>query len=208
MPQVLKEEYRNAIIIAAKKEFLEKGYKNASMRSIASKANMTVGNLYRYFKSKEEINLYIVSNTFKLIDNSLKTITKDPVSLEARVFDVQPNKNELSKVFDRLADSLVDVYMKHKVEFVILIMHSRLDEELVQWFNNIFRSFIFEDLIDNNLEDKKEILINAYSHSMFAGIQSIFKTNENDDLKLRKLLKSYLKSYIKILNDDISEFKE
>lgn len=37
MPQILKDECRKAIIDAAKDEFLQKGYNDASMRSIAQK---------------------------------------------------------------------------------------------------------------------------------------------------------------------------
>ncbi|MGL5437312.1 MAG: TetR/AcrR family transcriptional regulator [Lachnospiraceae bacterium] len=43
------------IIPAAKKEFLEKGFEKASMRSIASSAGLTSAGLYRHFKNKEEM---------------------------------------------------------------------------------------------------------------------------------------------------------
>ena len=61
MAQVLKEAVKDKIIAAAKEEFLKKGYKEASMRAIARKSKMTVGNLYRYFSSKEEMIIHIVS---------------------------------------------------------------------------------------------------------------------------------------------------
>ena len=41
------------IVPAAKKEFLEKGYEKASMRSIAEAAGMTSAGLYRHFEDKE-----------------------------------------------------------------------------------------------------------------------------------------------------------
>ncbi len=40
---------------AAKKEFHEKGFKEASLRSIAKNANVTTGALYGYYKSKEAL---------------------------------------------------------------------------------------------------------------------------------------------------------
>ena len=49
MAQVLKEAQRDKILEAAKQELLHYGYKEASMRRIAAQAEMTVGNLYRYF---------------------------------------------------------------------------------------------------------------------------------------------------------------
>ena len=43
------------IIIAAKKEFSEKGYSGASLRRIAEKAGATVGAIQTRYKSKDEL---------------------------------------------------------------------------------------------------------------------------------------------------------
>ncbi|MEY8353115.1 TetR/AcrR family transcriptional regulator [Lachnospiraceae bacterium 54-53] len=50
-----KRESHERIIPAAKKEFLEKGFEKASMRSIASAAGMTSAGLYRHFADKEDM---------------------------------------------------------------------------------------------------------------------------------------------------------
>ena len=71
MAQKLKENMRNSIIEAAKKELLTFGYKDASMRNIAKMSNMTVGNLYRYFESKDDLIQNIVTPTLKEIEDSI-----------------------------------------------------------------------------------------------------------------------------------------
>lgn len=53
--QVLKESVKNAIVEGAIAEFFEKGYQNANMRRISDSANITVGNIYRYFENKEAL---------------------------------------------------------------------------------------------------------------------------------------------------------
>ena len=53
--QVLKDEVRKNIRDAAIKTFKEYGYQKASMRNIAEDAGMSVGNLYRYYKNKEDL---------------------------------------------------------------------------------------------------------------------------------------------------------
>lgn len=53
--QFLKEDIQERILDAAEKVFLEKGYKDASMREIALKAGVTVSNIYHYFTNKDEI---------------------------------------------------------------------------------------------------------------------------------------------------------
>ena len=43
------------ILSAAKAEFLEKGFRGASLRNIVKTANVTTGAFYGYYKSKEEL---------------------------------------------------------------------------------------------------------------------------------------------------------
>lgn len=50
-----KTETHERILPAAKEEFLEKGFEQASMRSIAAKAGMSAAGLYRHFADKEAL---------------------------------------------------------------------------------------------------------------------------------------------------------
>ena len=53
--QVKKEELYYSILQAAKDEFIDKGYENSSLRTIAKKAHTTIGNIYHYFVNKEAL---------------------------------------------------------------------------------------------------------------------------------------------------------
>lgn len=53
--QVIKESLRKKILEVALKEFEEKGYEGTSMRSISEGAGTSLGNLYHYFHSKDDI---------------------------------------------------------------------------------------------------------------------------------------------------------
>ena len=55
---------------AAKAEFLEKGYKDASLRNIVKSVGMTTGAFYGYYKSKEELlktSLVSIMNIFATV---------------------------------------------------------------------------------------------------------------------------------------------
>ena len=52
---------------AAKAEFLEKGYKDASLRSIVKSVGMTTGAFYGYYKSKEELFEALVGKHYDYI---------------------------------------------------------------------------------------------------------------------------------------------
>ena len=77
--QTLKDDVRDRIVGSAKKEFLEKGIDKSSMRDIAAGSNMTVGNLYRYFKNKEELNSFIVGETLEEINRLVMEKSKNTV---------------------------------------------------------------------------------------------------------------------------------
>lgn len=49
------KETKANIIEAGKKEFLEKGFRGASLRNIVKNAGVTTGAFYGYYKSKEEL---------------------------------------------------------------------------------------------------------------------------------------------------------
>lgn len=50
------------IHIAAKKEFLEKGFRSASLRNIVKSAGVTTGAFYGYYSSKEELLPHLWTN--------------------------------------------------------------------------------------------------------------------------------------------------
>ena len=92
--QVLKEEVRQRILKSARREFKKRGFEKASMRSIASTANMTVGNLYRYYKNKEDLYGAIIGNLF----DELKTLKSNlPAEPEARLNYLLENFKEMQK---------------------------------------------------------------------------------------------------------------
>lgn len=208
MAQKLKDDVRISIIKAAKEEFLEKGYKGASMRSIANKANMTVGNLYRYYKNKEDINLSIVAPTFRLIDNAIKSLNNSNVNMEPRVFNLKPNVEDVKANFDNFADNLVDIYFKNKTEFNILILHSRVSEEMINKFSEIISDMISQSFVLNNLSTEKDILCLAYANSLFSGIQTIFNNTKDDSSYLKVMIKTYLRSFLYMLDNDISKYAQ
>lgn len=61
MVQVQKPQMRGALLKAAKHEFMEHGFQLSSTRRIAASAGTTIGNMYKYFQSKDEIFEQLVS---------------------------------------------------------------------------------------------------------------------------------------------------
>lgn len=53
--QIQKDEIRNRILIVASSEFMKNGVKHTSIKTIADKAGVAVGNVYNYYKSKDDL---------------------------------------------------------------------------------------------------------------------------------------------------------
>lgn len=80
--QVLKAQVKSRIMQAAKKEFLNRGYTQASMRVVAEQSEITVGNIYRYFSSKQALFKEIVSPAFESIQRLLESVEiQEPLPL-------------------------------------------------------------------------------------------------------------------------------
>ena len=67
----------NHILKAAKTVFIKKGYQNATVRDIASKAELTTGAIYAYFKNKDTMYGEICKQVFLDLTEHLETASND-----------------------------------------------------------------------------------------------------------------------------------
>ena len=206
--QTLKEDVREKIIDSAKNEFLEKGIERASMRDIAAGSGMTVGNLYRYFKNKEELNNIIVGKTLDEINKLVLKKSQNTVSINSSEMDLNMTVQQYMEVLDDLADELVDIYMKHKIEFNILMMHSKLNDSITDWFADLIEHIIRSHYTLNEYEKQIKVLSHGYAVSVFAGIRDMFKNSDLSDGALKDVLKIYFRSYVSNLSTDTARFTE
>ena len=68
------EEKRERIEGAAKELFIKRGFHATSMRDIAKGADTSLGNLYNYFRTKEDILESIIARYQKVVDSRLRSI--------------------------------------------------------------------------------------------------------------------------------------
>lgn len=111
--QVLKDYVRMNILESARKEFLSRGYAKASMRDIAQNAGITVGNIYRYYDSKEFLFEAVVDPTFIEITDLIQNIHFDQFETYERQ-EYVTFRNEFTRQF-------MEIVKENKEEIVILI---------------------------------------------------------------------------------------
>ena len=201
MPQTLKDDVKERIVEAAREEFLTRSYEHASMRSIALKSHMTVGNLYRYFAGKEELNRFIVEPTLKRINALIMKLTGNRVSLDS-TGELLLDPSQLEGMLDDLAEGLVDIYQTNRTEVNILMMRSALNEQLVSWFASAI-SQIIAGSTQIPEDAGLKLLSHSYAVSIFEGIKYMLRETDMEPEELKKALKTYMKSYVHMLDAEL-----
>lgn len=179
--QVLKDYVRTNILESARKEFLEKGYAKASMRDIAVNAGITVGNIYRYYESKEYLFEAIVDPTFVEITDLFNNIQFE---------DLKHNESiEYVNFRNAFTTQFMKIVEQNKEEIVILIKCSegtRYKSARSQ-FAEIIESKVNKYVVDvvqtkgSNFD--KEMISRVISKSVIDGLTEVIIYNGLKDMK-------------------------
>ena len=203
MAQILKDDVRDNIIESAKQEFEEYGFEKSSMRRIALKSKMTVGNLYRYFKSKEELSETIVSPTYQAINSVVEKLSGGSVQFGTDGTGFSASPEEMHQMLNSLAESLVEIHKKHRTELNILMMGSKLNKELTDWFTNVLANMAEANFPQFKATDPQvQLLAKCYADAIFSGIKTILRSWTGDDTSLQNMIQIYLNSYLLILEQE------
>lgn len=104
---------------AIRDEFLEKGYEDASIRSIGARAGMTSAGLYRHYDDKEAMFNAMVE---PLVE-SIKTWTDRHTGRKYDLLDSGTPKEELFG--ETFIDLIREVILPRRDEFILLMTRSR-----------------------------------------------------------------------------------
>lgn len=110
--QILKEHVKDNILKAAEEIYFQEGYSQASLRSIAARCGITVGNLYRYFENKEAL----LDAVLKPLLDDVALIVGDLLS-EQSLNDRKKHQQFHLRVAERL--SLLTQSHHHRISIMI-----------------------------------------------------------------------------------------
>ncbi len=68
MPQIKKEDIKSRLYLSAKKEFVKRGFKGASLRTISKSAGISLANIYSYAKDKDDLFRSVLANVVMNFD--------------------------------------------------------------------------------------------------------------------------------------------
>lgn len=114
--QILKDDVRDKIIRAAIREFSEKGYRGSSMRVIAQNAGIVMGNIYRYFKNKEELFNSAVGPVYSHISGMTARVEAEIEAVKGPWTDEQA-----VEMIRRIYGRILETFSGHGAELLILL---------------------------------------------------------------------------------------
>ena len=121
----------------ATEEFLQNGFRGASLREIVKKAGVTTGAFYGYYKSKEELFDAIVQPHAEYIRNCFDKCIKDFLSVPKKEWS-----QHMSDFSENGMTEMFDYAFEHKDSFRLILNAS----EGTRWENYI------HDLVEKEIE--------------------------------------------------------
>lgn len=165
----------------AVKEFLEKGYKDASMRVIAQEAGTSTGSIYTRFGDKEGLFQAIVQPAA----DELKTMFLS-VQETFHALDADTQRQEMGSYSENEMDRLVDLLYDHFDAFRLLLDAS---------YGTLYQDFV-NDLVHIEVEY-------TYKFMQTVGINSMRDVRLTQDL-LHIVMTAWLNGVFEVIRHEMS----
>ena len=168
---------------AVKEEFLEKGYEEASIRSIGARAGMTSAGLYRHYADKEAM----FNSMVEPLIESIKEWTRKHTNKKYALLECNVPDNELFG--ENFVDMVKEVILPRRDEFILLISRSAGTK--------------YENFIHDYVEDNQKEFLEAIRYLKRKGYQ----TAELGEEELHMLLSAYLTACFEPIIHDYEDSK-
>jgi len=179
--QYLKDEVRNSIVEEALKEFKELGYKGTSIRSIAKNSKTSVGNIYKYFNSKEDIYENLIGSVYYKLMDYIKQ------------FDQVELNEKAEAIFFGLMEKILEIFNESSTEISILLNKSdgskyeNCKSNFVHFITRIVTETMKYELSLQGKQLKDNFIIYLVSNSLVESVAIILEKRE-DIIEVRRLI--------------------
>ena len=95
-------EKREKILLVALNEFSSRGYENANINVIAKKSGVSVGAMYKYFGSKQNLFLATVHKGTQALETVLSSISSSKEDVMVKLETLIRTAVEYSRVYNQL----------------------------------------------------------------------------------------------------------
>ncbi len=181
--QVQKDHIRNNILESALEEFSSKGFRNATMSSVANCCKISKSNLYRYFTSKEDICHELLKLPSLEIRNTMRVLTGTKLLVYSN-----------DEIALKMTEALFPVMLKFRKEILIILSPDAPEEGV------ILKEMVEQELMNNfNAFDSQrtpEGFAEALVKMLMAGIENILMSHKSDE-NMKEQIYSLLRYHVR-----------
>lgn len=203
--QVLKDEIRKKILEVSRAEFIANGFTKTSMRTIASKANIGLSNIYNYFTTKNDIFCEIMAPVVSEIRGELRLKHKPDLDIESmysserrannirwRISLTKKYRNELRLLlfeakgtsFENFREEFTDTATAYIMNFLVEVKkrYPELNTNFSEFFIHTMTAWeldIYGEIVTHTLsEEETEHFITEYIDFSTYGWKKIIDDNQ------------------------------
>jgi AcrR family transcriptional regulator len=176
--QYLKADVKQKIISSALTEFSKSGYRNASMRDIAANADIVSGNIYRYFKNKEDLFESAVGPTFELIQKVDQQFQEE----------ITKGTDDFCSRFKNISLHIVDIFSQFGIELLILLdksegtKYASCKDEIKRTLIGSLHNVYLAELKKQGKELEDDFILDVIASSYIDGICLILRNNKYESM--------------------------
>lgn len=107
--QYAKDDIRQRLLETARKEFLEKGFEKASIRTITTNAKTAKSNLYNYFRDKDDLFCWLLQSTTEKIRQGLESAKQFNVPKGLEAYTLESQSHVVAAVMQFVTENHMDI---------------------------------------------------------------------------------------------------
>lgn len=190
--QITKQEIKNRLINSSRELFLEKGYSNVTMRNIAERAEIGLSNIYNYVSNKEELFKIIVQPVIsKLIKITEKNSNIDRIKLNINDYDkfIENIINDYTSVIYKYRTEITILLFRSQ-GCTFETFKQDFSNRVTEVFKNYLK--VFSETPNYKTINVSDEFIHLHTIWIFALFEDVILNNIKDK-KLDNLIKEYIK---------------
>ena len=183
MPQTLKQEIKDKILRSALDGFLENGFRSTSMQEIAERAGIAAGNIYNYFRNKEEVFSTLIAPVLAEVKAIFGGDLADIASMSLM---------ERLHIAQRKMDTFIRIYQTNRRVFVLLFEKSdstKFETTKAEVIESLASGVVQAKnrLTQQPATPEQIILVHAFATAYINGVISILLSKGDEETKLKAL---------------------
>jgi len=148
----ISEEKRERIIDAALSEFASKGFTAANINVIAKNAEISIGSMYNYFASKEDLFLTLFEGGYAKLEEALSSVDLS----KGDIFDKFEKLSRVAQEYSRKSRRWVQLYQDCTSEGIFPIskkLSRNFETITAKYYKSLLEEAKEQGVIDKNLDN-------------------------------------------------------